>query len=107
MSLTKSVICLPRAFWRDLAAQLVKTLPAAQETWVPSLDQEDPLEKGMANTPVFLPGQSHGQRSLVGYNLWGCKEMDTTEHTHTHTHCVLECIFKVNLIYVLQTYHTC
>ena len=32
-----------------------------------SLGQEDPLEKGMATTPVFLPGEFHGQRSLVGY----------------------------------------
>ena len=30
-------------------------------------------------TPVFLPGKWHGQRSLVGYSLWGCKESDTTE----------------------------
>ena len=29
-----------------------------------------------------------GQRSLVGYSPWGCKELDTTEHTHTHTHIV-------------------
>ena len=33
-------------------------------------------------TPVFLPGESHGLRSLTGYNLWGHKESDTTEHTH-------------------------
>ena len=38
-------------------------------------------------TPVFLPGESHGQRSLVGYSLWGHKESDTTEVTsHTHYH---------------------
>ena len=36
-------------------------------------------------TPVFLPGKSHGQSSLVGYSPWGRKELDTTEHTHTHT----------------------
>ena len=30
-------------------------------------------------TPEFLPGESHGQRSLAGYNPWGCKESDTTE----------------------------
>ena len=30
-------------------------------------------------TPVFLPGEFHGQRSLVGYSLWGHKELDTTE----------------------------
>ena len=35
-------------------------------------------------TPVFLPGEFHGQRSLVGYSLWGCKESDTTEATNTH-----------------------
>ena len=29
-------------------------------------------------TPVFLPGKSHGQRSLLGYGPWGCKELDTT-----------------------------
>ena len=32
-------------------------------------------------TPVFLPGESYGQRSLVGYNPWGRKELDTTEVT--------------------------
>ena len=48
-----------------LVAQVVKNLPAMQETWVRSLDWEDPLEKGMAPTPVFLPGKSHGQRGLV------------------------------------------
>ena len=44
-----------------------------------SLGQEDPLEKEWQPTLVFLPGKSHGQRSLVGYSLWGHKESDTTE----------------------------
>ena len=36
-------------------------------------------------TPVFLPGEFHGQRTLVSYSLWGCKESDMTEQlTHTH-----------------------
>ena len=30
-------------------------------------------------TPIFLPGESHGQRSLAGYSPWGCKELDTNE----------------------------
>ena len=34
---------------------------------------------GKVPTPVFLPGEIHGQRSLVGYSLWGCKESDMTE----------------------------
>jgi len=33
-------------------------------------------------TPVFLPGESQGQRSLAGYRPWGHKELDTTEHAH-------------------------
>ena len=37
-------------------------------------------------TPVFLPGISQRQRSLVGYSSWGHRELDMTEHTHTHTH---------------------
>ena len=39
------------------------------------------LEKEMQSTPVFLPGESHGQRILVGYRLQGHKELDTTEVT--------------------------
>ena len=35
---------------------------------------------------MFLPGESHGWRGLVGYSLWGCKESDMTKQlTHTHT----------------------
>ena len=39
------------------------------------------LEKEMQPTPVFLPGESEGQRSLVGCRLWGHTESDTTEAT--------------------------
>ena len=46
----------------------VKILPARQETQVRSMGKEDPLEKGMQPTRVFLPGESHGQRSLAGYS---------------------------------------
>ena len=64
-------------------AQMVKNLPAMQETWVRSLCWEDPLEEGMQPTPVFLPGESHGQRSLAGYGPWGHKDSDTTEWLST------------------------
>ena len=46
---------------------------------VQSLGWEDTLEKEMATTLVFLPGEFHGQRSMVGYSPWGCKELDMTE----------------------------
>ena len=58
---------------------MVKNLPAMWETQVRSLGREDPLEKGMLPTPVFLLGEFHGQRSLAGYSPWGCKESDVTE----------------------------
>ena len=46
-----------------------------------------PWRRKWQPTPVFLPGESHGQRSLVGYSLWDCKESDTTEITsHTLYH---------------------
>ena len=45
-----------------------------QETQVQSLGEVDPLEKEMVtHSPVFLPGKSHGQRSLMGYSPWGHK----------------------------------
>ena len=67
--------------------QSVKNLPAVQETRVRSLGWEDPLEKEMATTTVFLPGKSHGQKSVVGCSPWGRKESDMTERlTLTLTH---------------------
>ena len=60
---------------------MVENLLAIQEMRVQFLGWEDALEEGMATTPVFLAGESHGQRSLVGYSPWGCKESDTTEVT--------------------------
>ena len=55
--------------------------------WVRSLGQEDPLEESMHPTPVFFPGESHGQRSLAGHSLYGCMESDMTEVTeHSHAH---------------------
>ena len=58
---------------------MVKNLPTMRETWVQSLGWEDRLEEPRQPTPVFLPGEFHGQRSLVGYNSWGHRESDTTE----------------------------
>ena len=46
-------------------------------------------------TPVFLPGKSHGQRSLVGYSAWGHRESDMTERLHFYFfifHCTEKCI---------------
>ena len=55
----------------SLVAQMIKNLPAEQETWVQPLGQEDPLEKGMATHSSILAWESQGQRSLAGYSPWG------------------------------------
>ena len=60
------------------AGSVAKNLPANTGDRVQSLGQEDPLEEHMATPPVFLPGESHGQRSLVSYSPWGRKESDMT-----------------------------
>ena len=69
------------------------------ETWVQSLGWDDPLEKETA-TPIFLPGKSHGQRSLVGYSLWGHKQLDTTVLLGTHRE--LERLHSSHLFGVLE-----
>ena len=69
----------------SLVAQTVMHLTTIWDIQVQSLGQEDPLEKEWQPTPVFLPGEFHGQRSLVGYSPWGRKESDVTvQLTHTH-----------------------
>ena len=77
-------------YWASLVAQRLKRLPAMQETWVRSLGWADPWvgqipwRRKWQPTPVFLPGESHGWRSLVGYSSRGRKESDMTEQHHFH-----------------------
>ena len=46
-----------------------------------------PWRRAWQPTPIFLPGESHGQRSLERYSPWGCKESDMTEHACMHRLC--------------------
>ena len=57
-----------------------------QETWVQSLGQEDPMEKKMAVYSSVLAWKMPWAEELEGYSPWGCRELDTTEHTCAHTH---------------------
>ena len=65
---------------------MVKNLPANAgrhkrhgfDPWVGKI----PWRRDWQPTPVFLPGEAHGQRNLEGYSPWGRKELDTTEATH-------------------------
>ena len=66
--------------WASLVAQTVKHLPGFNP-WF----RTTPWRRKWQPTPGFLPGEFHGQRSLVGCSPWGHKESDTTEWlTHTH-----------------------
>ena len=75
----------PRAFH----VLLVKNPPAnagehrrhGRDPWVVKIPWRRPWQL----TPVFLPGKFHGQRSLAGCILWGCKELDTTDQLSSHT----------------------
>ena len=63
---------------------MVKNLSASAEdrdAGVQSPGVDDSLRRAWQPTPVFLPGESHGQKSLAGYSPWSHKELDTTEVT--------------------------
>ena len=82
-SVIKYFFCIFFSLLRaSLVAQSLKHLPAMQETWVRKI----PWRRKWQPTPVFLPGESHGRRSLVGYTPRGRKESDTTERLHFHFH---------------------
>ena len=68
------------SFWAFQVALIVKNLPAKagdlrDASLIPKV-LKIPWKRSWQTTPVFLPGESHGQRSLVGYSPWSCKEWD-------------------------------
>ena len=73
--------------WASLVAQMIKNLLAKGRTEFNPWVRKIPWRKEWLPTPVFLPGGSYGQRSLVGYSPRGCKESDRTERlTLSHFH---------------------
>ena len=69
----------PKAQRAALVVQTVKNLPVVLETQVDPWVGNIPWRRNWQCTPVFLPGEFHGQRSLVGYCSWDCKESDTAK----------------------------
>ena len=67
-------------------AQMLKKLPAVQETQLPSLDWEDPLEKEMANLSSILALETRARGPWWAYSPWGHKESDMTERVTSHFH---------------------
>ena len=67
-----------------------------QEAWVHPWVWKIPWSRKWQPTPAFLPGESHGQKSLAGYSPWGRRVRHdwATERTHTHRH-----------IFIIRTFH--
>ena len=72
--------------WNVPVVQMIKNPPAMQETQVRSLGQEDPPEEEMATHPVFLAGESHGQRSLAAIVRGVEKSRTRMSNTYTYTY---------------------
>ena len=71
------------AQWENLSAMQVDCKRYRFGPWVGKI----PWRRSWQPSPVFLPGEFHGQRSLVGYSLWGFKELDVTLWL-TYTGCI-------------------
>ena len=79
------VICTNRGFpggasGKEPTCQWRRPKRCRFDPWVRKI----PWSRKWQPTPVFLPGKFHGQRSLTGYNPWGCKESDTTSNGATN-----------------------
>ena len=80
---------------KELACQCRRCKRPGFNSWVRKI----PWRRAWQCTPVFLPGESHGQRSLVGYGPWGRKELDTNDrlstaqHTSFYVICLCPCLF--------------
>ena len=85
---TQHIIVLVTMIRASQAALVEKNLPAdegdARDMGSIPGSGKIPCSRKWQPTPVFLPGKSHGQRSLAGYSLWAA-EPDMTEHMHTRT----------------------
>ena len=80
--------CLDKAYLlfmgASLVAQMIKNLPAEQETGFDPWSRRIPWRREWLATAVFLPAEFHGQGSLVGYSSWGCR-VGHIWVTNTHT----------------------
>ena len=80
---------------RVIGGRWVSVCNAGNLGSIPGLERF-PWRRVWQPTPVFLSGESHGQRSLAGYSPWGHKELDMTKQLRT----------RVSLVWVVQTGHT-
>ena len=78
-----------------LMAQTIKNLPAMQETWVQSRVGKIRWRREWQPTPVFFPGEFHGQRSLASYSQSaGLQRGGRLSNQHFHTFTFTDCLYK-------------
>ena len=75
LSIMQTLHLDPKHGWGSLVAQMVKNLPARQETWVQSLGQEDHLEKGMATHSRILARRMPWREELGGLQFMGSQRV--------------------------------
>ena len=93
-TIDKQSSVLPRWLSKESTCQCRR----CKRCWFNSQIRKIPWKRKWQPTPVFLPGKSYGQRSLVGYSPWSHKESDTTEQLSMHTnHLVLKNKIQNNL----------
>ena len=72
--------------WASLVGQMLKNPPAMRETWVRSWVGKIPWRRAWQPTLVFLPGESHGQRSLVSTGLQSIGSVGHDKRVRMHAH---------------------
>ena len=64
------------------------------------------MRKAWQPTPVFLPGESHGQKSLAGYSPGGCTKSDMAEVTETHMHVCIHIYYITHTSIIIKNQET-
>ena len=86
---------LSKSVWAYEESHLSAHIQTPVNTVVLEVNIDHSWRRKWQPTPVFLPGEFHGQRGLVGCNPWGCKESDLTERLSIHT-CTDHCLSQSN-----------
>ena len=85
----------------SLVAQMVKNLPAVQETRFQSLGREVPWRGEWQLTPVFLPGKPHGPKSMLGYSH-GIGKCQTWLNSRAHS--LWKCSYRLEIMWLYSFY---
>ena len=110
MTIIISIYCVYDLRWRSVKNLSANAEDVRDAGLIPGMGRS--LGRRWQPTPVFLPGKSHGQRSLMGYSPWGHKELDMTRHTRTfcvysipYTPYIYKLIYPNVVLLFIYLYH--